>query len=96
LTDPANTPAVVRASDMYRNFLSAEAEAIVGVDLQSLLINKPLLRNVLHGGGQIFADTTQPGAQRLIYWIDHPMPAGQDEFGAASSALFDASGNCLS
>lgn len=95
LTQSANSPPAVRGTDMYRNFVSAQAETIVGVDLQSLLVNKPLLRNVLHGGGLIFADTTAPGIQRLIYWIDHPMPAGQDEFGTASAALFDASGGCL-
>lgn len=88
IADTANTPAVIRTQDIYKNFLSAQGETIVGAPLQSLLINKPLVRNVLHGGGVIFASESDPDIQRFIYWISNPMPAGQDEFGTAGANLF--------
>jgi hypothetical protein len=88
LSLPANTPTVVRASAMYRNFVSAQAEVSVAAPLQSLLLDKPLLRGVLHGGGQIFATAQDAGAVILAYWINHPMPSGQDEFSTAAASLF--------
>jgi hypothetical protein len=88
LTDPANTPDAMRASDMYKNFYSAQGEVLVGAPLQSRLIDKPLLLNVLHGGGRIFADQTDPNVQLLMYWITHPVPLGQDEFSSASYSMF--------
>ena len=86
--DAANTPDVIRATDMYKNFYSAQAEVIVNNPEQSLLINKPLLRNVLHGGGLIFASDQDPHIKLMEYWITNPMPAGQDEFSAAGANLF--------
>lgn len=87
LGDPANTPDVIRASDMYKNFYSAQGAVVVGSPTQSRLLAKPLLL-VLHGGGQIIQDTSDPNAQRISYWITHPMPTGQDEFSVAADALF--------
>jgi len=88
VTLPANTPDVIRASDMYKNFYSAQGEAVVNDPTQSLLINKPLVRNVLHGGGLIFASDQDPHIKLMEYWISHPMPAGQDEFSTAGYNLF--------
>ncbi len=88
VTNPANTPDVIRASDMYKNFYSAQGEAVVNDPTQSLLVNKPLLRNVLHGGGLIFASDQDPHVKIFEYWISHPMPAGQDEFSTAGYNLF--------
>jgi hypothetical protein len=86
--NPANTPAVIRGSDIYRNFLSAQGEVIIGAPTQSLLINKPLVRNVLHGGGLIFSSDQDPHIKLMEYWISNPMPAGQDEFSTAGYNLF--------
>ena len=98
IADPANTADVIRASDMYKNFYSAQGVTVPGSPQQSRLFEKPLLLNVLHGGGQIFADENDPNAQLIAYWISHPMPAGQDEFSAASSSMFTpadpATGTC--
>jgi hypothetical protein len=47
-----------------------------------------LLMNMLHGGGLVFESLEDPQLKRLAYWISRPMPAGQDEFSAASNALF--------
>jgi hypothetical protein len=88
VTDPANTPDVIRASDMYKNFYSAQGEVLVSAPLQSRLIDKPLLLNVLHGGGRIFADQTDPNVQLMMYWINNPVPLGQDEFSSANYAMF--------
>ena len=88
----------LRASAMYRNYLSARSTSIPGAALQSNLLRKPLVLNLLHGGGQVFANTDAQQAQRIAYWISHPMPAGQDEFSPSADALFtppdSASGAC--
>ncbi|HEX7689174.1 MAG TPA: hypothetical protein VF453_15775 [Burkholderiaceae bacterium] len=98
LTDPANTPDVIRTTDMYKNFYSAQGVTIPGSPIQSRLFDKPLLLNVLHGGGRIFASQDDPHAQLISYWISHPMPSGQDEFSAAANAMFTpadpATGTC--
>jgi hypothetical protein len=88
LTDPANTPAVIRASDMYKNFYSAQGAVVVGSVAQSRLLSKPLLLGVLHGGGLIFASQDDPNAKLIQYWISHPAPLGQDEFSTASYSMF--------
>jgi hypothetical protein len=88
VTDPANTADVIRASDMYKNFYSAQGEVVFSSALQSRILAKPLLLNVLHGGGRIFPDINDPNAQLILYWITHPVPLGQDEFSTASYAMF--------
>ena len=98
LSDPANTPDVIRTTDMYKNFYSAQGVTIPGSPIQSRLFDKPLLLNVLHGGGRIFATQDDPHAQLISYWISHPMPSGQDEFSAAANTMFTpadpATGTC--
>ena len=86
--DPANTPDVIRAGDMYKNFYSAQGEVVIGSIAQSRLLAKPLLRGVLHGGGLIFPSVDDPNAKLIEYWITHPAPAGQDEFSIASDSMF--------
>jgi hypothetical protein len=79
---------VIRASDMYKNFFSAKAASIIGQPLQSRLLTKPLVLNVLHGGGSIFASDQDPNALRIRYWISRPVPLGQDEFSGAANSMF--------
>jgi hypothetical protein len=88
LSDPVNTPEVVRASDMYKNFYSSQGVTLPGAPADSRLLNKPLLRGVLHGGGLIFDSANDLNAKLMAYWISHPAPAGQDEFSAAGNSLF--------
>jgi hypothetical protein len=88
VADAANTPDVIRATDMYKNFYSAQGEVVFDAPLQSRLLAKPLLLGVLHGGGLIFTTMLDPNVKRLEYWISHPMPQGQDEFSSAGNALF--------
>ena len=88
VTNPANTAAVIRTMDMYKNFYSAQSETIVGTPLDSKLIKKPLLLNVLHGGGRIFANTDDPHVQLMEYWINNPVPNGDDEFSTANYTMF--------
>lgn len=88
LTNAANTPAAIRDTEMYRNFYSSQGETVIGSPTSSRLLNKPLVRGVLHGGGFIFASDQDPNAKTFSYWISRPMPAGQDEFSAAGNALF--------
>ena len=76
---------------MYKNYYSSLGETVVGAPDQSRLLNKPLVRGVLHGGGLIFASTDTPEAKTLRFWISRPMPSGQDEFSSAAATLFDAS-----
>jgi hypothetical protein len=93
------TPAQIRTTEMYRNFYSAQGEAIIGDALGSRLMRKPLVQGVLHGGGLIFDTADTPDAKVIRYWINRPMPAGQDEFSDAATALFAggdvANGACL-
>ncbi len=88
VTNAANTPAVIRGTDMYKNFYSAQAEVVIAVPSQSRLLNKPLLQNVLHGGGLIFANATDSNVKYIQFWINNPAPAGQDEFSTATYGMF--------
>ncbi len=98
LADPANMPDVIRASDMYKNFYSAQGAVVIGSPTESRLLAKPLLLNVLHGGGLIFPDQQDPNVKLIEYWISHPAPLGQDEFSTATYAMFTpadpATGTC--
>ena len=98
LADPANTQEVIRASDMYKNFYSAQGSTIIGSPTQSRLLAKPLLMNVLHGGGLVFESEQDPNARLIAYWITHPVPEGGDEFSASADGLFTppdaATGTC--
>ena len=86
--NPANTPDVIRATDMYRNFYSAQGEVVFGAPLSSRLLTKPLTLNVLHGGGLIFLSESDPNVMLIRYWISRPMPQGQDEFSSAANSMF--------
>jgi len=88
VVDPALGAATVRASDMYKNYYSSLGETVVGSPDQSRIMNKPLVRGVLHGGGLIFDDVNTHGAKLIRYWISRPMPLGQDEFSAAANSMF--------
>ncbi len=88
LSDAANTPDVVRDTPMYRNFYSSQGEVVFGAPLQSRLLTKPMVLNVLHGGGLIFQDENDPNVRLIRYWISRPMPAGQDEFSSAANSMF--------
>lgn len=91
LTSAANTPDTIRGTDMYKNFYSSQGEVVLNAPLSSRLLTKPLLLNVLHGGGLIFTSDQDPNVRLIQYWISRPMPEGQDEFSSAASAMF--SGN---
>lgn len=80
-------PVAVRASDMYKNFYSSEGATVVGAAAQSRLLNKPLVRGILHGGGVIFDSPDHPCAKLIDYWISNPMPATQDEFSTVGDGL---------
>jgi hypothetical protein len=88
VTDAANTADVIRASDMYKNYYSAQGVTIPGEALQSRLLAKPLLLNMLHGGGQVFENEDDPNAKLIRYWIEHPAPKDQDEFSSATYSMF--------
>lgn len=98
LSDPANTPDVVRTTDMYKNFYSSQGSTVIGSPTQSRLLEKPLNLNVLHGGGLVFASANDPNAKLIAYWISRPVPQGQDEFSAAAATMFTppdpATGTC--
>jgi hypothetical protein len=88
LSNPAMTPDAIRATDMYRNFYSAQGEVVFGAPLSSRLLTKPLTLNVLHGGGLIFLSESDPNVMLIRYWISRPMPQGQDEFSPAAASMF--------
>lgn len=88
LADAANTPEVIRATDMYRNFYSAQGAVVFGSATESRLLAKPLLMGVLHGGGLIFVSADDPNAKLIRYWISRPAPLGQDEFSPATYSMF--------
>jgi len=84
----ATTATTIRASDMYKNFYSAQGVTVFGSPIQSRLFDKPLLLNVLHGGGRIFTSQDDPNAKLIAYWISHPVPSGQDEFSTSGYSMF--------
>lgn len=88
LANPANTPDIVRTTDMYRNFYSAQGEVVLSAPADSRLLAKPMVKGVLHGGGLIFENDQDPNVKLIRYWIGHPVPQGHDEFSPASSAMF--------
>jgi len=88
VSDPANTPDVIRATDIYKNFYSAQGMVVVGNTTQSRLVVKPLVQSVFHGGGQVFPDQNDPNIKLFKYWITHPAPLGQDEFSTATYTMF--------
>lgn len=92
--DPANTPEAIRATDMYKNYYSSRGSVLVGTPLQSRLLAKPLVMQVLHGGGLIFENLQDPNARLIQYWITHPVGQGQDEFSSAGSSAMFTSGTC--
>ena len=88
LSNPANTTDVIRATDMYKNFYSAQGEVVFGAPLSSRLLTKPLTLNVLHGGGLIFLSESDPNVVLIRYWISRPVPQGHDEFSTAANSMF--------
>lgn len=88
LSNTANTPDVVRTSDMYKNYYSAAGEVFISSPAQSRLLTKPMVNGVLHGGGLIFENLQDPNARLIQYWMSRPMPAGQDEFSTAAANMF--------
>ena len=82
------TADAIRATDMYKNYYSSLGESVVGSPDQSRMLNKPLVRGVLHGGGIIFENPDSREARLIRYWINRPMPQGQDEFSAAANTMF--------
>jgi hypothetical protein len=82
------SPDAIRQTDMFRNFFSSQGEVVLGAPLSSRLLTKPLLLNVLHGGGLIFTDQNDPNVRLIRYWISRPMPQGQDEFSTAANSMF--------
>jgi hypothetical protein len=85
--NPSNTTQL-RQSEMYRNFISAQAAVVPGQPADSLLLNKPLGNGVLHAGGVAFTSANDLNARVMAYWIARPLPEGQDEFSAAGNLLF--------
>lgn len=88
VVDLALAPAVLRNAEIYKNYYSSLGETVVGAPLQSRLLNKPLVRGVLHGGGVVFETPEDAAAKTLRYWINRPMPQGQDEFSSAADSMF--------
>ena len=81
----------LRASNLQQRLsaqFSAQGVTVFGSPIQSRLFDKPLVLNVLHGGGRIFASQDDPNAKLISYWISHPVPNGQDEFSTSSYSMF--------
>ena len=88
LTNAANTADIIRASDMYKNFYSAQGEVVFGNALGSRILAKPMVNGVLHGGGLIFGSAQDANARLIQYWINNPAPTGADEFSSATFGMF--------
>jgi len=72
LSDPATRPTDPHDRHV-QEFLLAQGSPS-GSPIQSRLFEKPLLLNILHGGGQIFASQDDPHAKLISYWISTPHP----------------------
>ncbi len=88
LTNPANTADIIRASDMYKNFYSAQGEVVFGNPMRSRILAKPMVNGVLHGGGLVFENAQDANARLIQYWISNPAPSGADEFSDSTFGMF--------
>ncbi|HEY6513708.1 MAG TPA: hypothetical protein VI032_17140 [Burkholderiaceae bacterium] len=88
LTNPANTADIIRASDMYKNFYSAQGEVVFGNPLGSRILAKPMVNGVLHGGGLVFENAQDANARLIQYWINNPSPGNRDEFDPSTFSMF--------
>ncbi len=84
----AQSADALRNSEIYKSYFSSLGLSRLGSADRSAMLNKPLVRGVLHGGGVIFANANEPGAKTIAYWINRPMPPGQDEFSNAANSMF--------
>jgi hypothetical protein len=84
----ADSAESIRQSAMYRNYVSSKGVTVTGAPTSSLLLRKPMVTGVLHGGGLIFPDPQDENVRRLQYWISRPAPVGQDEFSTATYTMF--------
>ena len=87
-TDQASVIAQMNAPIYDGGLAASQTRQAKEVATQSRLVQKPLLLNVLHGGGQILSGLSDPNSKLMQYWITHPAPQGQDEFSPATYALF--------
>ncbi len=87
--DPANTPDVIRATDIYKNFYSAQGD---GRRRQHHA--EPARRQAAACSASSTAaarssrDENDPNIKLIKYWITHPAPLGQDEFSTATYTMF--------
>jgi hypothetical protein len=88
LANQANTADIIRASDMYKNFYSAQGEVVFGNPLGSRILAKPMVNGVLHGGGLVFENAQDANARLIQYWINNPSPGNRDEFNSATFSMF--------
>jgi hypothetical protein len=80
-------------SEYQTNFTSSERQSGGGTNSNILL--KPLQGGVSHGGPKLFANTSDPNYQRILYWLSNRVP-DQGSLVAADdtpqcAALFNAS-----
>jgi hypothetical protein len=61
---------------------------VFGSTTLSRILAKPMLINVLHGGGLIFDSAQDPNAKVIQFWINNPAPSGTDEFSSATFTMF--------
>jgi len=88
MANPANTPDVIRTTDMYKNFYSVAGRGGVRGAAVEPAADQAADAQCTARGRAHLPERSDPNVMLIRYWISRPMPQGQDEFSSAANSMF--------